>query len=179
MGGGEGKEGERRGVEGRRGGGGDSYCSHSPHYTISSSQSIVPVGGDVVPTAIFELEELERLASLQMRDRLVRGLDLPHHLTALLTPRQLAIPLPSSILPPHSDSGVVLSASEESVPPNRPVTSDTSHYTLPIDTTHPHTLPGSLIPHQRHQSTIHHPPRHQLPHKTFSAGRKILHPQIM
>lgn len=55
-----------------------------------------------MPQPIDEGEELQRLAGLQLRDRLIRGLDLPQTLISLLASPQSPPPLPTSLLTPSA-----------------------------------------------------------------------------
>ncbi len=122
-------------------------------------QSIVPYGADVAPLVIRDEEELERLAGLQLRDNLIRGLGVSEHLHAIIdtgagdsdpsravsrfqahrpdSSASMAGTRPTSVFVTHThyhDSGVRTSYSHSSLPPEHPIpfiTDTTPHHALP------------------------------------------------
>lgn len=109
-----------------------------------SFQLLVPYGVEVSPQTIREEEELERLAGLQWRDSLVRGLGISEQLSALLNSGNREKHCVSRNAPqqPDSDSKALFFT--------HTVFHDSSHThsseqanPLPPTTTALHTLPGS------------------------------------
>ena len=114
----------------------------------------------MVPQYIKDEEELERLASLQLRDSLVRGLGVSEQLQAALdsetTPNDTRAPSvisrESSAAPKslfftnsfyhHRDSCIDMSTSGSSLPTDHQYTVG-SHSTSSTTATQPHTLPGA------------------------------------
>lgn len=133
-------------------------------------QSIVPCGDGVTPQYIKDEEELERLASLQLRDSLVRGLGVSEQLQAVLdsetTPNDTRAPSvisrESSAAPKslfftntvyhHRDSGIDISTSGSSLPVDHQYTVDSRNLSS-TTATQLHTLPGAPYHHLNYSNS--------------------------
>lgn len=71
-----------------------------PTVQLTEHTPPTPPSSESVPQDIIEEEELERLAGLQIRDRLIRGLDLPNVISSMLASPQSPPPLLTSLLAP-------------------------------------------------------------------------------
>lgn len=147
----------------------------SENYLYSLQQS-VPYGEGISPLHISDEEELERLAGLQLRDSLVRGLGVGEQiqvsLDQLSTSRPPSTLIPSSSTtqsanpPPmffthvvhrdRSDSGVGVSHSSSSLPSENNILSSVTNS---VDSSPLHSLPGAgprAVGRGSHATTTHH-----------------------
>ena len=143
--------------------------------------SIIPLSEGVSPQKIRDDEELQRLAGLQLRDSLVRGLGVSEQLQSILDDRDSeradtamsTRPQSTNSNPAKSlfftntvfhDSGVGTSLSHSSFP------SEHSHTYGTTDSTLLHTLPGSTSSHYPQRRAYGPGSKFQMKHPSLSGG---------
>ena len=135
----------------------NSHCTRV--ISSRSLQQSLPYGEGISPLLISDEEELERLASLQLRDSLVRGLGVSEQLQVTLEQTGSTSRPPSTMAPPpppmffthvvrrdlreDSTAGVAASHSSSSLLSDNNILTSVTNST---ETTPQHSLPGAGPP---------------------------------